>query len=69
MCDMCVFTVSPFCRRRRVFSIPQDEPNIARLMGMWSIWMFTVPSLRARECDPKVWIKIDTGARRLTLDA
>ena len=34
--------------------LPSDEPNIARLMGMWSIWMFTVPSLRARECDPKV---------------
>lgn len=33
---------------------PRDEPNIARLMGMWSVWMFTVPSLRARECEPKV---------------
>lgn len=22
-------------------------------MGMWSIWMFTVPSLRAKECLPK----------------
>eukprot|EP00192_Tetraselmis_astigmatica_P019893 CAMPEP_0117681124 /NCGR_PEP_ID=MMETSP0804-20121206/18780_1 /TAXON_ID=1074897 /ORGANISM="Tetraselmis astigmatica, Strain CCMP880" /LENGTH=188 /DNA_ID=CAMNT_0005490791 /DNA_START=315 /DNA_END=881 /DNA_ORIENTATION=- len=31
---------------------PSDEPTIARLMGMWSIWMFTVPSLRARECTP-----------------
>ncbi|PRW57081.1 resistance to phytophthora [Chlorella sorokiniana] len=30
--------------------LPSDEPNIARLMGMWSIWMFTIPSLRAREC-------------------
>ncbi|KAK9805652.1 hypothetical protein WJX72_010235 [[Myrmecia] bisecta] len=29
---------------------PTDEPSIARLIGMWSIWMFTVPSLRAREC-------------------
>ncbi len=29
---------------------PSDEPDIARLMGMWSIWMFTIPSLRAREC-------------------
>ena len=29
---------------------PSDEPDIARLIGMWSIWMFTVPSLRAREC-------------------
>lgn len=29
---------------------PSDEPDIARLLGMWSIWMFTVPSLRAREC-------------------
>lgn len=26
---------------------PSDEPDIARLMGMWSIWMFTIPSLRA----------------------
>eukprot|EP00242_Pyramimonas_sp_CCMP2087_P012033 CAMPEP_0198209480 /NCGR_PEP_ID=MMETSP1445-20131203/16255_1 /TAXON_ID=36898 /ORGANISM="Pyramimonas sp., Strain CCMP2087" /LENGTH=232 /DNA_ID=CAMNT_0043883269 /DNA_START=87 /DNA_END=785 /DNA_ORIENTATION=+ len=26
------------------------DPTIARLMGMWSIWMFTVPSLRARDC-------------------
>jgi len=31
---------------------PSDEPSIARLMGMWSVWMFTVPSLRARECEP-----------------
>ena len=30
---------------------PSDQPDIARLLGMWSIWMFTVPSLRARECD------------------
>ena len=29
---------------------PSDKPDIARLLGMWSIWMFTVPSLRAREC-------------------
>jgi hypothetical protein len=32
---------------------PSDEPSIARLMGMWSLWMFTVPSLRARDCDAK----------------
>jgi len=32
---------------------PTDEPSIARLLGMWSVWMFAVPSLRARECDPK----------------
>ena len=31
---------------------PSDEPSIARLIGMWSIWMFTVPALRARECSP-----------------
>jgi len=31
---------------------PSDEPDIARLMGMWSIFMFTVPALRARECQP-----------------
>lgn len=29
---------------------PTDEPSIPRLLGMWSIWMFTIPSLRAREC-------------------
>eukprot|EP00775_Hariotina_reticulata_P009716 gene9715-9875_t len=29
---------------------PTDEPSIPRLMGMWSIWMFTIPSLRAKEC-------------------
>lgn len=29
---------------------PSDQPDIARLIGMWSIWMFTVPSLRARDC-------------------
>lgn len=29
---------------------PSDEPSVARLIGMWSIWMFTVPALRAREC-------------------
>lgn len=29
---------------------PTDEPSIARLLGMWSIWMFTIPSLRAKEC-------------------
>ena len=33
--------------------LPSDEPDIARLMGMWSVWMFAVPSLRARECDAK----------------
>lgn len=32
---------------------PTDEPSIARLMGMWSIWMFTIPSLRAKECTPR----------------
>lgn len=32
---------------------PTDEPSIARLMGMWSIWMFTIPSLRAKECKAK----------------
>jgi hypothetical protein len=32
---------------------PTDEPSIPRLMGMWSVWVFTVPSLRARECTPK----------------
>ncbi|CAI5961643.1 unnamed protein product [Closterium sp. NIES-64] len=30
---------------------PSDEPDIWRLMGMWSIWMFTIPSLRARDCN------------------
>jgi hypothetical protein len=29
---------------------PSDNPDIWRLMGMWSVWMFTVPSLRARDC-------------------
>lgn len=29
---------------------PTDEPSIPRLLGMWSIWMFTIPSLRAKEC-------------------
>lgn len=33
--------------------LPSDEPNIARLMGFWSIWMFTVPSLRARDCSKR----------------
>jgi len=32
--------------------LPSDQPDIARLMGMWSVWMFAVPSLRARECEP-----------------
>eukprot|EP00271_Cylindrocystis_brebissonii_P009234 TRINITY_DN23934_c0_g1_i1.p1 TRINITY_DN23934_c0_g1~~TRINITY_DN23934_c0_g1_i1.p1 ORF type:complete len:250 (-),score=31.00 TRINITY_DN23934_c0_g1_i1:329-1078(-) len=32
---------------------PSDEPDLWRLMGMWSIWMFTVPSLRARDCSLK----------------
>ncbi|PSC68220.1 hypothetical protein C2E20_8166 [Micractinium conductrix] len=32
---------------------PSDQPDIARLLGMWSIWMFTIPSLRARECTDK----------------
>lgn len=32
---------------------PTDGPDIPRLLGMWSIWMFTIPSLRARECTPK----------------
>lgn len=29
---------------------PSDQPDIARLLGMWSLWIFTVPSLRARDC-------------------
>lgn len=29
---------------------PSNDPDIWRLMGMWSIWMFTIPSLRARDC-------------------
>lgn len=33
--------------------LPSDGPDIWRLMGMWSIWMFTIPSLRARDCSPK----------------
>uniref|UniRef100_A0A061S3G0 Resistance to phytophthora 1 protein n=1 Tax=Tetraselmis sp. GSL018 TaxID=582737 RepID=A0A061S3G0_9CHLO len=32
---------------------PTDDPSIPRLLGMWSVWMFTVPSLRARECRPE----------------
>lgn len=32
---------------------PSDHPDIARLMGMWSVWMLTVPSWRARECAPE----------------
>ncbi|GLI59520.1 hypothetical protein VaNZ11_001414, partial [Volvox africanus] len=32
---------------------PTDEPSIPRLLGMWSIWMFTIPSLRAKECTVK----------------
>eukprot|EP00798_Chlamydomonas_sp_ICE-L_P007778 gene7778-965_t len=29
---------------------PTDEPAIPRLLGMWAIWMFTIPGLRAKEC-------------------
>ncbi|MCO5593646.1 hypothetical protein L7F22_047662 [Adiantum nelumboides] len=32
---------------------PSSEPDIWRLMGMWSVWMFTIPSLRARDCSSK----------------
>ncbi|KAG0555462.1 hypothetical protein KC19_12G170700 [Ceratodon purpureus] len=32
---------------------PSDHPDIWRLMGMWSVWMFTIPSLRARDCPAK----------------
>ncbi|XP_042475685.1 protein RESISTANCE TO PHYTOPHTHORA 1, chloroplastic [Macadamia integrifolia] len=32
------------------FIFPSNEPDLWRLMGMWSIWMFTIPSLRARDC-------------------
>ncbi|CAL1362107.1 unnamed protein product [Linum trigynum] len=32
---------------------PSDEPDLWRLMGMWSVWMFTIPSLRARDCSNK----------------
>jgi hypothetical protein len=32
---------------------PSSEPDLWRLMGMWSIWMFTIPSLRARDCPSK----------------
>lgn len=30
--------------------LPTDGPDIPRLVGMWSVWMFAVPSLRARDC-------------------
>ena len=30
--------------------LPSDQPDIPRLVGMWSVWMFAVPSLRARDC-------------------
>lgn len=29
---------------------PSNQPDISRLLGMWSLWIFTVPSLRARDC-------------------
>ncbi|KAG2495256.1 hypothetical protein HYH03_006529 [Edaphochlamys debaryana] len=32
---------------------PTDEPSIPRLLGMWMIWMLTVPSLRAKDCTAK----------------
>ncbi|KAL2634152.1 hypothetical protein R1flu_005631 [Riccia fluitans] len=32
---------------------PSDHADIWRLMGMWSVWMFTIPSLRARDCSKK----------------
>ncbi|KAI5069406.1 hypothetical protein GOP47_0015707 [Adiantum capillus-veneris] len=32
---------------------PSSDPDIWRLMGMWSVWMFTIPSLRARDCSSK----------------
>ncbi|KAF3577956.1 hypothetical protein DY000_02028233 [Brassica cretica] len=32
---------------------PSTQPDLWRLMGMWSIWMFTIPSLRARDCPAK----------------
>ncbi|KAL6783705.1 CPLD33 [Auxenochlorella protothecoides x Auxenochlorella symbiontica] len=33
--------------------LPSDHADIPRLIGMWSIWIFTVPSLRARQCSSK----------------
>ena len=33
--------------------LPTDEPSIPRLVGMWSVWMFAVPSLRARDCSKR----------------
>ena len=32
---------------------PTDGPSIARMLGMWSVWMLAVPSLRARACSDK----------------
>ena len=32
---------------------PSDHPDIARLLGMWSIWALTVPAWRAKECNPE----------------
>lgn len=29
---------------------PSDGATVARMLGMWSVWMLAVPSLRAREC-------------------
>ena len=29
---------------------PSEGPSVTRALGMWSVWMLTVPSLRARAC-------------------
>lgn len=29
---------------------PSEGATVARMLGMWSVWMLAVPSLRAREC-------------------
>ena len=29
---------------------PSEGPSVMRALGMWSVWMLTVPSLRARAC-------------------
>jgi hypothetical protein len=28
---------------------PSDHPDVWRLVGMWSIWMLTIPAWRAKD--------------------
>lgn len=42
--------LSPASKPAKAFWPPACNPDTRFRCSMWSIWMFTIPSLRAKEC-------------------